>query len=330
MNLVFAQTLAIALLAGADEIGAAMKESEIIEELESNEAQVFNEKGGLAVYRAWSERRIELAARLDRMVYLHASWCRGQQELHGPELRHLKGHRRLRKLDIYRMPISGEYLDVLPTLPKLEELHCIPKERIKEALVHIGNCKNLRLLSFEWGHIPDDCLGPLARLTKLEELHLSDSPVSSGVQVVKHMTRMKYLNLEETLVGDDELKVIAGLEHLETLFVRSPNITDAGVGHLAGCARIETLSADSPQVTPNGLKQLARLPRLRTLYLWERPINAATLESLKTIETLEKLVGNGKGISRAARKKLEGELPQCEFVWMGDPDARPGRFGSNE
>src|SRR6185437_2408919 len=92
-------------------------EQETIAKLEAEGAQVSDEKGELTVYLTNTDALVEIASGLDRMTTLEATFWLGSPVLHGPELRHLKDHPNLRELDVTRMPISGDSLAVLATLP---------------------------------------------------------------------------------------------------------------------------------------------------------------------------------------------------------------------
>src|SRR5262249_27327512 len=159
---------------------------------------------------------------------LHAEFWTSEPHITGPELRHLKGHKNLREIDITNMPISGEYFEVLTTLARLEILRCTPKEKAAEALKSIGKCKGLRVLTMSDARIDDGSLQTLRGLTNLEELNVSGSPVAAGAAVVLSMDRLRVLSLTRTNVDDEFLRSLNALKYLEKLFVSSPNITDSG------------------------------------------------------------------------------------------------------
>jgi len=296
-------------------------EDDIIRQLEKNEVTVKRTDVGLEVYNAGTEELVRLSSQLERMTKLKGSFSVGEPVLQGPELRFLHHHQNLRELNVYGMPISGEHLSVLPTLPNLEELHCTPEHNVEEGLKFIGNCKALRVLGMENSQIPDDAVPALAGLEGLNDLRLSGNPISSGARVVTHMKQLRHLSLERTLVGDDDLRVIGGLTELESLFIGSPNVTDAGVEHLANCLKLTTLCVESDRVTSDGIRHLSRLPQLESLYITASRVDVRLFENLSTIRQLRRLHCRGEGISVGDREKLHELVPKCDILWWGTDDS---------
>src|SRR5436190_20979421 len=241
-----------------------------------------------------------------------APFILGEPVMTGSELRHLRGHKRLRKLEIAGRPIPGEFYSV-PTLLKLEELYCSPKEGDKEAMVHIGKCQVLRKLDFYYGNVSDDTLEPLRELEKLEYLSLSGNPVSSGVRVVRHLKNLRSLILERTQVDDHALEVFRELPKLGELFIGSPNVTDSGVAHLAECSSLHTLSIASPRVTCRGVETLTALGNLKTLYFSETVPDLALLKALAKLPNLTRIDCNAKGITFENQIELSAFIPRCEI-----------------
>lgn len=301
----------------ANEAGA---ETRLIEELTDAGAQVEESGAELTVFLARTDRLLELASRLERMTKLDCSFWLGGPVLTGSELRHLRGHKRLREIDVTNMPISGEHLDVLSTLPNLEVLNCTPKSKGKEALVHIGKCKKLRVLRVYGGQVPDDALEQLRSLKELEELTLTGNPVSDGLRVARYLRRLRELSVTDTRVTDDALAALSELPHLTKVFVGGPNLTDAGVQHLSRCSTIERLAIASQEVTADGLANLRRMPRLVYLDLEVPLTEAQLLEDIPKIHGLKSFLFPRKRISEEARNELEAILPQCCISWLGADD----------
>jgi hypothetical protein len=186
---------------------AEIAEAEIIASLREGGADVEVQNRQIIVHLARTEELVRLAARLDRLGSLRSPFWASGPALTGAEFRFLTGHKNLRELDITNMPISGEHLGVVATLPKLEVLRCTPKEKVKEAMAAIGKCKGLRVLTLDGGNISDESLGALRHLLDVEELSLSQNPVASGASVVKSMTRLRKLSLEGTAVDGMDRKL---------------------------------------------------------------------------------------------------------------------------
>jgi Leucine-rich repeat (LRR) protein len=295
-------------------------EREIIRQLEAADVTVRPTDTGFEVYNAGNEELIHLASQLCRLTRLKVSFAVGDPLLQGPELRFLRGHQNLRELNVYGMPISGEHLAILPTLPKLQVLHCTPMDNGAEGLKHIGSCRNLHVLGMENSQIPDAALDALAALEELRDLRLSGNPISSGVRVVRHLTRLTHLSLEETCVADDDLRAVSELKQLETLFIGSPNVTDIGVEYLTSCSRLETLGLESAKVTPAGIRRLVRLPRLKSLYIRETHVDKELFDALSMLKQLHDLSCRGEGTSAKIRRDMQELIPACDILWLGKPE----------
>lgn len=79
------------------------------------------------------------------------------------------------------------------------------------------------------------------------------------------MKQLRYLSLGSTVIGDDELKPLAKLEHLHTLHLRGTRVTDAGLVTLAGMRQLRDLQLASTKITD--LKELASLSEIEELEL---------------------------------------------------------------
>src|SRR6266404_5356395 len=108
MTLMLAQLSLMILLGKKGDMAPAEKtrERETIAALERADATVAEEKGGLTVCWTWTDELVELAARLERMRHFQTYWVRDEPVLRGPELRHLRGHKGLREINVDGMPIS--------------------------------------------------------------------------------------------------------------------------------------------------------------------------------------------------------------------------------
>ena len=60
-------------------------------------------------------------------------------------------------------------------------------------------------------------------------------------------------------VKDDDLKLLAGIDHLAYLNIRDTDIGDAGMAHLANIKTLETIDVSNSLVTDAGLKHLSGL-----------------------------------------------------------------------
>ena len=122
---------------------------------------------------------------------------------------------------------------------------------------------------------------------------------------------------DATPLAGTGLKELAGLEHLQSIELRTAPVTDAGLGGLAGLRQLRTLGLQESKVTGAGLKQLAGLKKLQSLNLSQSPITR--LDGLAGLEQLRSLELYGTKISDAELKELSA-LKQLESLNLeGNP-----------
>jgi Leucine-rich repeat (LRR) protein len=111
---------------------------------------------------------------------------------------------------------------------------------------------------------PDAAIAEIGRLTQLEHLNLSASPVTdAGLVHLKELTKLSVLVLAGTQVTDAGLAHLKGLTNLDYLDLSGTQITDTGLGYLKGATKLSRLTLYGTQVTYAGLKELKQaLPTL--------------------------------------------------------------------
>ena len=109
-----------------------------------------------------------------------------------------------------------------------------------------------------------------------------------------------------SLVTDKDLKALdlPGLKGLDSLYIRSPKVTDAGLKELAGVTGLKTLEVDSAQVTDAGLKELAGLKSLQSLGLQGTQATDAGLKELAGLKSLQMLGLQRTKVTDAGLKEL--------------------------
>ena len=101
----------------------------------------------------------------------------------------------------------------------------------------------------------------------LASLDLYNTPVSGDVvKVLKELDYLRELRLGSTGVTDEWLKGLQGLTHLEVLTLDScKGVTDAGMKELAGLSDLRSLTLTATRVKGPGLRDLKGLPSLLTI-----------------------------------------------------------------
>ena len=190
-----------------------------------------------------------------------------------PLLKHLKN---LRRLEFGGPQLSAAGLASLPELTKLEHLGFSSTHIDDRGLANLKDLPQLRGLSFYCCRgITDEGVAHLAGLKNLKSLQLyrEDSlfkpdpkeklVTDAGLENVKGLAELEYLNLMGQDITDTGLERLKGLTNLKKLYVSGDGITDAGLGHLKGLLHLERLHLFQTRVTPAGKAALrADLPVL--------------------------------------------------------------------
>jgi hypothetical protein len=140
-----------------------------------------------------------------------------------------------------------------------------------EDLAHVGVLTDLQYLSFVVGR-----QGP--RIT------------GTGLAHLRHLTRLRFLDLLGHPITDDGLRRLHSLTELETIDLRNTEITD------------------------KGLEQLTRFKRLRHVALDNTRISDAGLEHLGNLLHLQRLVLRNTKVTDDGVQNLQAVLPNCKIV----------------
>ena len=160
----------------------------------------------------------------------------------------------------YPWGFYSEHPQVPSALPAFE-MRTWPKSGIKE----------LPLPKIPFGlSIPASVLTPerfkeLAGLGELRWLALTDKLSNSGLRGLSELHQLRTLELKLVTLTDEDLRELADLQHLETLYFRirdRKHVTDKGLKELASLKQLQTLSLFTIQVTDAGLKELVDLKQV--------------------------------------------------------------------
>jgi Leucine-rich repeat (LRR) protein len=137
------------------------------------------------------------------------------------------------------------------------------------------------------GPKPDDrCMSHIAHLTGLKVLELEDTVISvKGVKLLCNLESLERLSLSKELT-DEGLAEISQIQSLKGLYLKESRLTDAGLVHLANLTSLEELALGQGRMTNAGLAHLARLPSLRYLMLAGKNFTDAGMVHLKNIPSL--------------------------------------------
>jgi len=138
-----------------------------------------------------------------------------------------------------------------------------------------------------------DTMRRLGELEDLTDLSLEETRVGDeDVRCLALLTKLEWLNLYRTELGDEGLEILSALPSLRHLPAGETRVTDAGLVHLARMPRLEYLGLRGDKITDAGMEPIARLENLRGLHLGGTLITSTgvrTLTGRGRLVRLEKL-----------------------------------------
>jgi hypothetical protein len=138
--------------------------------------------------------------------------------------------------------------------------------------------------------LDDAAMAELGRLTELEALDISRSPVTdAGLVHLKGLTNLRRLYLRDLKLTDDALANLKDLTGLEVLSLSKTTITGRGLVYVKKLAKLETLNLGKNPIDDDTLAQLRGLGALETLVLNETKVTGAGLVYLKPLTNLRVL-----------------------------------------
>ncbi len=249
-------------------------------------------------------------------------------------LQHLKGMKKLKKLDIgnRNYPVSHKITDAgmvhLNNLKSLEELK-LPHAGVTDiGLARLAGLNALKKLNVG-RDVTDEGMAALAKMKSLEDLDLSCPNITdAGLAELCRGSSLKSLTINRCKVTDASLANVANLKSLEYLSLANVPINGAGLAALKQCPSLRGISLSFVDLQSNAITHIAAIPPLEKLRLYHigTPITDESLNrlsrltNLKTLsivikETSQMPITNA-GIAHLSRlKKLEHvSLNHCEKI----------------
>ena len=190
-------------------------------------------------------------------------------------------------------PQSSKRFDLaqLHDLPELEYVTLRGQILTKLDVNQLATIKKLRDLRLHDADVTADGLACFSSMQNLTSLVLDGTTISdSTLQALDKLPALQYLSLYQTNITSQGLKYISGISSLKRLLINTdPAVGADGLEAISRLTGLEEL--ELPSVTDEtGLKHLRRLTNLRYLSLGKTPISAASLDDLRDLKNLEKLL----------------------------------------
>ncbi len=144
----------------------------------------------------------------------------------------------------------------------------------------------------------DDTWMPGLVGTKITWLVLFETSVTdAGIAKLAEMTTLRTVEIQDTPIGDEAVKVLSQNKDLYNLHLNGTNVTDAGVAHLDGLKRLYKVSLSRTKITDACAETLSKLPNLNTLFLKEVKITGKGLAVLSAAPKLRMLSVSSVGLT---------------------------------
>src|SRR5687767_98050 len=208
-------------------------------------------------------------------VDLRSSWVTDSDLAELAQLPHLA------RLDLSHTRITDRGMQQLKNAPAIVDLNLYYAEQITdEGMAAIKGWKRLKHLNVRGTKITDTTLEHVAGIATLESLDAGYAQVTDvGLDRLTTLGNLKKLTIggnKLTDVGLQALRYLTGLTHLDLTGMQR---TDSGLWSIS--------------LTEFGVDTIATLKELRELRLGGTPVSARSLEKLKVLSKLERLVLQG-------------------------------------
>ena len=134
----------------------------------------------------------------------------------------------------------------------------------------------------------DDQLPAVERLPELRNLILEGTQLgNTNLQRIARLRGLTFLNLSETNVNDEGMKVVAQMRQLKSLWVApaegplTNTVTDVGVSRLTPLTNLASLAVGGKGITDASLPVFEQFPKLDTLFLFDTAITADGIARLR-------------------------------------------------
>ncbi|HEY9755695.1 MAG TPA: protein kinase, partial [Oculatellaceae cyanobacterium] len=179
------------------------------------------------------------------------------------------------------------------------------------------NTKDLEHVEISFTEVSDKGLEHLSKLTNLLRLDLRSNHKLRDLHALKPLTNLENVNVQDTVVDHDGLKVLTSLPNLERLNISRTNVTDADLKLLYKCDGLrELLVSNIGSVSKKALAELkAKLPN-------------CTVDDVGTKSTTSSGIHSNYAhafsyFSNKVFDKAANEMKEAEAIIANDPHYPP-------
>lgn len=246
--------------------------------------------------RSLSDADLEKLPQTIDVLHLRGSLAYGPDTVTDEGIRQLARYTKLRTLHADGLGLTDESLETIAQLPALEELSLDSNSISGAGLHHLQKLKSLRRLKLNFNHLDEHdfvALGDLTGLTSLSVLgrYVVDDRV---LEQCARLTKLEELHLSEFTSGvtDRGIAQLVQLQRLRNFTLRdAPSVTDSGLKRLAELPQLQRASLSSlASISPSGLRFLEKLPEMRRLEISEIRLDEVSLRAIARLGKLEHLL----------------------------------------
>jgi internalin A len=193
----------------------------------------------------------------------------------------------------------------------------------------LSKATDLRKLTLNYTQMRDEDLQHIGKLTRLEELDLSDSGIGGGLTHLSSLKELRRLNVADCFfIKDDQIQQLKQLPKLEHLDVTRSGLTDAGCRTLAEMPQLKSVIMCRTDVTDAGIRALGGL-KLESIGLGNKISDAGLAQIPATVKSVEidqnsradavskyfaQKTGDGPGITSVGIERLATTHPHLESL----------------
>jgi Leucine-rich repeat (LRR) protein len=204
------------------------------------------------------------------------------------QIRHFK---KLKRINLSNTNISDDAVKYLSTISSLKSINLENTKISNSGLKSFSRFKEINSLDLSNTHITDEGLIHLDKIEKIDRLVLSRNKINgSGLRHLKHV-HIESLIIGRTLITDDKLEYLRGINGLTTLFLYNTVITNKGAAIISKMPKIRYLEVPHTQIDDGAAKYFIKLTNLEYLNL------------------------TGTNISADGVSFIQSHLPNCSIPW---------------
>ena len=192
------------------------------------------------------------------------------------------------------------------------------------AATNLGGLTQLRSLEIYYADVTDRTVQPLLQnLTRIAYLSLPGTGVGDDtLRTAAELENLTAIKLARTAVTDDGVRTLAQAKRLLKADLSETKVTDAGIRELASCGLLQSLSLNDTQVTDEGLVFLREAQRLRYLGLHGTDITGSVLAMVGQLPDLISLRLSDTRVGDEALRDLHG-MPRLRQLTLSDEIVTP-------